>query len=41
MGANVVLLRYLDENLTIVILSNTNTTNTGAFSFLIGKAVIK
>jgi D-alanyl-D-alanine carboxypeptidase len=41
MGANVVLLRFLDEGLTIIILSNTNTTDIDAFSFLIGRALIK
>lgn len=41
MGANAVLLRYLDGGLTIVILSNTNATNIDAFSFLIGRTVIK
>lgn len=41
MGANVNLLRFLDEDLTIIILSNTNTTNIDAFSSLIGKAIIK
>jgi CubicO group peptidase (beta-lactamase class C family) len=41
MGANVVLLRFLDEGLTIIILSNTNATNIDAFSFMIGRAVVK
>ena len=41
MGANVVLLRFLDEDLTIIILSNTNATNIDAFSFLIGRSLIK
>ncbi|HYP26374.1 MAG TPA: serine hydrolase domain-containing protein [Blastocatellia bacterium] len=41
MGANVVLLRFLNEDLTIIILSNTNATNIDAFSFLIGRAIIK
>jgi D-alanyl-D-alanine carboxypeptidase len=39
MGANVVLLRFLDEDLTIIILSNTNTTNIDEFSFLIGRTL--
>jgi CubicO group peptidase (beta-lactamase class C family) len=41
MGANVVLLCYLNEDLTIIILSNTNATDIDAFSFLIGRALIK
>lgn len=41
MGANVVLLRYLDEDLTVIILSNTNTTNIDSFAFLIGKTLLK
>jgi D-alanyl-D-alanine carboxypeptidase len=41
MGANAVLLRYLNADLTIVILSNTNATNIDAFAFLIGKALLK
>ncbi|HKY05516.1 MAG TPA: serine hydrolase domain-containing protein [Blastocatellia bacterium] len=41
MGANTVLLRFLDEELTVIILSNTNTTNIDAFSFLIGRAIMK
>jgi CubicO group peptidase (beta-lactamase class C family) len=41
MGANVVLLRFLNEDLTIIILSNTNATNIDAFSFLIGRTLIK
>jgi D-alanyl-D-alanine carboxypeptidase len=41
MGANVVLLRYLDADLTIIVLSNTNATDIDAFSFLIGRTVIK
>jgi hypothetical protein len=41
MGANVVLLRFLNEDLTIIILSNTNVTDIDAFSFLIGRALIK
>lgn len=40
MGANVVLLRFLSEDLTVIILSNTNATNIDAFSFLIGRALI-
>ena len=41
MGANVVLLRFLNEDVTITILSNTNATDIDAFSFLIGRALIK
>lgn len=41
MGANVVLLRFLNEDLTITILSNTNATDIDAFSFLIGRVLIK
>jgi D-alanyl-D-alanine carboxypeptidase len=41
MGANVVLLRFLNDDLTIIILSNTNTTDIDAFSFLIGRTIIK
>ena len=41
MGANVVLLRFLNEALTIIILSNTNATDIDAFAFLIGRALIK
>jgi CubicO group peptidase (beta-lactamase class C family) len=41
MGANVVLLRFLNEDLTIIILSNTNATNIDTFSFLIGRTLIK
>jgi D-alanyl-D-alanine carboxypeptidase len=40
MGANVVLLRFLNEDLTIIILSNTNATDIDAFSFMIGRALI-
>jgi hypothetical protein len=41
MGANVVLLRFLDEDLTVIILSNTNMTDVDAFAFLIGRTVIR
>jgi D-alanyl-D-alanine carboxypeptidase len=41
MGANAVLLRFLNEDLTIIILSNTNATDIDAFSFLIGRTLIK
>jgi CubicO group peptidase (beta-lactamase class C family) len=35
MGANAVLLRLLDEGLTVIVLSNTNTTSVDAFSFVV------
>ena len=41
MGANVVWLRFLSGDLTIVILGNTNATDMDAFAFLIGRALIK
>ncbi len=41
MGANTVLLRFLNDDLTIIILGNTNATNIDAFSFLIGRTLIK
>ena len=41
MGANVVLLSFLNEDLTIIILSNTNATDIDGFSFMIGRALIK
>lgn len=39
MGANTVVFRYLNEDLTIVILSNTNLTDLGAFALHIGKSI--
>jgi len=41
MGANVVLLRYLDDDLTVIILSNTNLTDIDAFAYFIGSAAVK
>ena len=41
MGANVLLLRYLDDDLTIVVLGNTNLADTDKFGFFIGKAVLE
>ena len=41
MGANTVLLRYLDEDVTVVILGNTNLADLDAFAFLIGKTLIR
>ena len=41
MGANAALLRFLDENLTIIILSNTNATDVDGFAFFIAGAAIK
>ncbi len=40
MGANAVLVHYLDDDLTIVILSNTNVTDLDEFAFFIGKTVL-
>jgi CubicO group peptidase (beta-lactamase class C family) len=40
MGANGVVLRFLGEDVTIVLLSNTNMTDIDAFSFLIGRALL-
>jgi D-alanyl-D-alanine carboxypeptidase len=39
MGANTVLIHYLDDGLTVVILSNTDATDIDAFGFAIGKAL--
>lgn len=41
MGANVALVRYLDDGVTVIILSNTNLTDTDAFAFYVGKAVLE
>lgn len=41
MGANTLLLRYLDDDVTVIVLSNTNLTNIDAFGFFIGKTVIE
>jgi len=41
MGANTLLLRFLDDELTVVILSNTNATDIDAFGFLIGRAALE
>ena len=41
MGANTVLLRFLDDDLTVVILSNTNATDIDAFGFLVGRAALE
>ena len=40
MGANTLLLRFLDDDLTVVILSNTNATDIDAFGFLVGSAAL-
>lgn len=40
MGANATLLRFLDDDLTVIILSNTNQTDIDAFSFKIGRAAL-
>jgi CubicO group peptidase (beta-lactamase class C family) len=39
MGANAAVFRYLNENLTIVILSNTNLTDLGDFALKTGKQI--
>ncbi|BAH40388.1 MAG TPA: hypothetical protein DGD08_10425 [Gemmatimonas aurantiaca] len=41
MGANVTLLRYLDDDLTIIILGNTNLADIDRFGFLIGRTVLR
>jgi D-alanyl-D-alanine carboxypeptidase len=41
MGANTLLLRYLDDDLTVVILSNTNATDIDAFGFFVGRATLE
>jgi len=41
MGANVVLLRYLNDGVTVIILSNTNLTDIDAYAFFVGKAVLE
>ena len=40
MGANTLLLRFLDDDLTVVILSNTNATDIDAFGFFVGRAAL-
>lgn len=40
MGANAALLRFLNDDLTVVILANTNITDTDELSFKIGRAVL-
>jgi D-alanyl-D-alanine carboxypeptidase len=40
MGANTLLLRFLDDDLTVVILSNTNATDIDAFGFLVGREAL-
>ncbi|MGE3275120.1 MAG: serine hydrolase domain-containing protein [Vicinamibacterales bacterium] len=40
MGANTLLLRYLDDDVTVVILGNTNLADTDAFGFLIGRTLL-
>lgn len=39
MGANTTLLRFLDDDVTVVILGNTNQTDIDAFGWLIGRTV--
>ena len=41
MGANTLLLRFLDDDLTVVILSNTNATDIDAFGFHVGRASLQ
>jgi D-alanyl-D-alanine carboxypeptidase len=41
MGANTLLLRYFDDDVTVIILSNTNLTDIDAFGFFIGKTVLQ
>lgn len=41
MGANVTLLRYLDDDVTIIILGNTNVADIDAFGFFIGRTVLR
>jgi D-alanyl-D-alanine carboxypeptidase len=40
MGADTLLLRFLDDDLTVVILSNTNATDIDAFGLLVGSAAL-
>ena len=40
MGANAAFLRFLDDDLTVIILANTNLTDTDEFSFLIGRTAL-
>ena len=40
MGANAAFLRFLDDDLTVIILANTNISDTDEFSFLIGRTVL-
>jgi D-alanyl-D-alanine carboxypeptidase len=41
MGATSVLLRFLDDDLTIVLLANSNATDLDAFAFAIGRSVLQ
>src|SRR5690606_2750620 len=41
MGANVTLLRYLDADVTVIILGNTNATDIDAFGFFVGRTVLR
>ena len=40
MGANTLLLRLLDDDVTVVVLGNTNATDIDEFGFLIGRAAL-
>lgn len=39
LGANAVVFRYLNENVTVIVLSNTNLTDLGDFALQIGKSI--
>jgi D-alanyl-D-alanine carboxypeptidase len=41
MGANTLLLRYFEDDLTIIILGNTTTTDIDDFGFRIGRAIFR
>ena len=41
MGANVTLLRYLDDDLTVIILGNTNLADIDRFGFQIGRTALR
>lgn len=41
MGSNTLLLRYIDDDLTVVILSNTNATDIDAFGIFAGSAALE
>ena len=41
MGANVVLLRYLDDDTTVIVLSNTDAADVDALAFEIGRLTVR